>query len=131
MTDGRVELVFDTFAWVEELGGGPLADAVHALHVAHDVGTPVVVLAELARLAARRTPDRLDAVLDAVRSTSTLLPVDHEIAIAAGATRARLEPRRRGIGLVDCLVLETARAAGAALVTGDPHLRGLPGVRSL
>ncbi len=126
-----LDFVFDTYAWVEELSGGAHADEVYALHAAHDVGTSVLTLAELAHVAQRRTPKQRDEVLDAVRGTSEVLPVTPEIAVAAGLTRARLQAVRPGIGLVDCLIYETARAAGALLVTGDRHLEGLPGVRFL
>ncbi|MHB8606079.1 MAG: PIN domain-containing protein [Thermoplasmatota archaeon] len=126
-----VELVFDTFAWIELLGGGPGGADAEALHISHDVGTPVVVLAEAAHLYARRAPHHLAAALDAIRSTSELLPLTPEIAESAGKTRAAFEGARKGIGLVDCIVLETARAAGVPLVTGDPHLKGLKGVRFL
>lgn len=126
-----IELVVDTFAWVELLAGTPLGEEVYALHPAHDVGTPVVVLAELAHLDAPRLPDRLDEVLEAVAATSAILPVEPGVAAAAGRTRARLEATRKGIGLVDRLVLETARANGADLLTADPHPRGLDGVRFL
>lgn len=123
--------VFDTYAWVEELGGGPMANEVHGIHVPHDIGTSVLSLAELAHVATRRTPEHLERILETVRATSEILPVTAAIAEAAGRTRAALESERKGIGLVDCLTYETARSVGAVLVTGDPHLRGLEGVRFL
>jgi hypothetical protein len=38
---------------------------------------------------------------------------------------------RKDFGLVDAIILETARAARATLVTGDVHFRGVEGVRFL
>jgi len=130
-TDGRVDLVFDTWAWIEELDAGPHGAAILALHQAHDVGTPHVVLAELVYLTAHRNPGRLDDMIERVLATSTLLETTQDIALAAGRARAALAHERRGIGLVDCIVLETARAVAAPLVTGDPDLVGLEGVRSV
>lgn len=124
----RVAVVFDTFAWVEHLGNGPRADRVEEILVAKHIGTPVIVLAELAHLYATRAPEKLHPVLAAVEDRSAVLTLTREIAVAAGRTRTRLAASRKGIGLVDCLILETARAHGAMLLTGDPHLKGLEGV---
>lgn len=123
-----VEVVFDTFAWIEEFDHGTHGEAVHRTLLARRVGTPLVVLAELAHLYETRAPRSAEVALSAVRATSDLLPLTADIAVAAGVTRARLAKTRRGIGLVDCMVYETARAHGVPLLTGDPHLKGLEGV---
>jgi predicted nucleic acid-binding protein len=127
----RVELVFDTYAWVELLSEGRHAERVQELHVTRNVGTPTVVLAELAALYEARMPEMREAALEAVTSTTADLPLAPHVAVAAGCTRARLARERKGIGFVDCLILETARSLDARLVTGDPHLRGLDGVEFL
>jgi predicted nucleic acid-binding protein len=127
----RLAYVFDTFAWIEELGDGPFRELVHGIHVTNHVGTPGVVLAEIAHVFEARAPEALDRVLGAVTSTSVPLALTNDIAIAAGKTRALLASTREGIGLVDCIALETARAHRARLLTGDPHLRGLDGVEFL
>lgn len=123
-----VDLVFDTFAWLEELGHGPFGERVHALHVAKRIGTPVVALAELAHIHELRHPQSRETAIETVMGTSTVLPLTAAIAVAAGRTRAQLAASRRGIGLIDCIILETARAHGARLLTGDPHLKGLDDV---
>lgn len=96
-----------------------------------EVGTPDVVLAELAHYYERRPHPNRDAAIEAAMSTSALLPTTPQIALAAGVLRGRLESTRKGIGIVDCIVLETARAHGATLLTGDPHLKGLKSVQFL
>lgn len=127
----KLDLAFDTFAWLEQLGDGPLAEKVQALHYTKNVGTPIPVLAEIANIYDARAPEARERALEVVLSTSIVLPLTPEIAIAAGRTRAKLSATRKGIGLIDCLILETARAAGARLVTGDAHLKGLDGVEFL
>src|SRR5436309_4203279 len=126
-TEG-IGYVFDTFAWIETIGNGPHANAVHARHIAHDVGTPGVVLAEVAHLYETRAPEHRDRAVDLVTGTSLHLDLTPEIAHASGRLRAKLAKTRKGIGLVDCIALETARAHGAKLLTGDAHLKGLDGV---
>lgn len=129
MTDAR--LVFDTFAWIEAFEETDRGREAFALLATHEVWTPVVVLAEIANIVTRRRPDALAPVLDAVRSTSVMLGLDEETCVEAGRLRTELVATRRGIGMVDCLVLAMARAHGAPLVTGDEHFRGLDGVHFL
>lgn len=127
----RDRLVFDTFAWVEAFEDTPAGRRAFALLSTHDVWTPDLVLAELANIVTRRRPETLPHVLDAVRSTSLVLALDGDTAVAAGSLRTELARTRKGIGMVDCLVLAMARAHGAPLVTGAPHFRDLEGVRFL
>lgn len=127
----QIDLVFDTFAWIEEFDDGPHAEAVHRQHTSRRVGTPTVVLAEVAHLYDLRAPRMRDDALEAIQSTSELLALTPEIAVKAGRTRARLAKTRKGIGLVDCIIYETARVHDAKLLTGDRHLKGLDGVEFL
>lgn len=124
-----IDLVFDTYAWIETLEGTARGEEIAALLAAHDVATPTVVLGEIADVVGRRKPEHVPASVEAVMSTSILLDLPSEIAVAAGELRTELRPRRRGIGMIDCIVLATARHIGAEVVTGDPHLRDLDGVR--
>lgn len=126
-----VDLVFDTFAWIEIFDHGPGGERAHAMLLAKRVGTPVVALAEISHLYATRAPEKRAEAIEAVRDRSATLDLTPDIALAAGATRAKLSAARKGIGLVDCIILETARAHGAKLLTGDLHLKGLDGVEFL
>lgn len=63
--------------------------------------------------------------------SSTIVPIDSDIAIAASTAttelRERANAQRLGPpGLGDGIVLATARRAESRLLTGDPHFRGLP-----
>ncbi len=67
-----------------------------------------------------------------LRKSTALLPEDERIAVRAGETRSRMRSAgRKDFGLIDGIIYETARAVDAVLVTGDPHFRGVRGVRFL
>jgi predicted nucleic acid-binding protein len=53
------------------------------------------------------------------------VPLDEETAEMAGKISAERRSRVRGWGLVDSIVLATARARGMKVITGDEHFRGL------
>lgn len=124
----EIEVVFDTFAWIEQFDDGAHAEIVQRTHLSRRVGTPLVVLAEVTHLYETRAPKRTSDAIHAIQATSDMLPLTPEIATEAGRTRAKLGRTRKGIGIIDCIILETARAHDARLLTGDPHLKGLEGV---
>lgn len=67
-----------------------------------------------------------------IKEVTALLPEDERIAVRAGETKNRMRAEgRHGFGLIDGIIFETARAVDAILLTGDPHFRGVRGVRFL
>ncbi len=96
------------------------------------VGTPLVVVAELRDKYVRERVPEWSRDLEFIKDTTALLPEDEPIAVRAGETKNRMRAEgRRGFGLIDGIIYETARAVDAVLVTGDPHFRGARGIRFL
>lgn len=130
--EARLDRVLDSFAWVEYFRGTEAGRAVADELEASVASTPLVVVAELRdKYVRERVPD-WPRDLGFIKEVSTLLPEDEAIAVRAGETKNRLRAAgRRGFGLIDGIIYETARAVDAVLVTGDPHFRGVRGVRFL
>lgn len=128
-----MNLTIDTFAWIEILRDTPRGRAASLrIETADRSLTPSVVLAEFAS-ACRRDGFSDDAILGelgAIREASDIVPIDSSIALGAahfleelrGSARAR---KLSMPGLVDSVVLATARRERTALLTGDPHFRTL------
>jgi predicted nucleic acid-binding protein len=77
------------------------------------------------------TDEIIDEELGAIRESSEIVPIDHELAIAAAhlTEELRSSARVRRIplpGLADGLVLATARRSRSRLLSGDPHFRDRP-----
>ena len=60
-----------------------------------------------------------------LKTISALSPLDEETAELAGKISAERRRQVRGWGLVDSIVLATARLRKMKVVTGDEHFRGL------
>lgn len=60
-----------------------------------------------------------------MRIRSMIATLDDDIAELAGTISAERRAKVKGWGLVDSVVLATARARGVKIVTGDEHFRDL------
>lgn len=60
-----------------------------------------------------------------LKTVSALAPLDEETAEMAGRISAERRQQVRGWGLVDSIVLATARTKKMKVVTGDEHFRDL------
>ncbi len=126
------DTVLDSFAWVEYFRGTEAGPQVGGELGAALVGTPLLVVAGLrGKYVRERVPDWFRD-LAFIRLMTALLPEDEGIAVRAGETKNGMrEEGRTGFGLIDAVIYETFRAVDATLVTSDPHLRGIRGVRFL
>ena len=129
-----MKLVIDSYAWIELFLGSDKGRKVKQMIAnAEEVRTPDIVLAELTRKYLREKAEdaRIVSRLETIRSTSSVTPVDVEVALQAGkaffelAEKARKE-RHRAPGLFDAIVLATARVHDSNVITGDEHFRRLP-----
>ena len=127
--EAPLDRVLDSFAWVEYFRGSPGGRTAAEALESSLCGTPLVVVAELRDKYVREGVPGWREDFEFLREATTLLPESEGIAVRAGETKNRMRGEgRSGFGLIDAIVLETAREVGAILVTGDPHFRGLRGV---
>src|SRR6266498_1961229 len=112
--EARLDRVLDSYAWVEYFRGTEAGRAVaEALETAL-AGTPLVVLAELRDKYVREQVPDWARDFAFIKEATTLLPEDENIAVRAGESKNRMRSEgRRGFGLIDGIILETARALDA------------------
>ncbi|MCP8315851.1 MAG: PIN domain-containing protein [archaeon] len=129
-----MKIVVDSYAWIEIfLGSEKGAKAKQIIGEAEEGRTPDIVLAEIARKYSREGVKEAEIRhrLRVIHATSIITSIDSEIAILAGKTylesleRAQKE-KLQNPGLFDAIVLATARAYNAKVITGDEHFRNLP-----
>jgi predicted nucleic acid-binding protein len=129
-----LNLVLDSYAWIELFLGGEKGEKVKQLiSDADEVRTPSIVLAEVSRKYHRENVDekRIKSRLETISSTSILTSVDTLVALKAGraylelAEKAKQE-RRRPPSLFDAIVLATARQHDSKVLTGDEHFKSFP-----
>lgn len=99
---------------------------------ADEAFTPSIVLAELARKYHREGMDSgvVRSWLRGISEATEIHAIDIELSMMSAQAAADLTAmaHKEGIsgpGLGDALVLATARALNARVVTGDPHFKGL------
>jgi predicted nucleic acid-binding protein len=117
-------VLVDTSAWIEWLIGSPTGEALsERLPQQSDWLVPTMVQLELAKWLTREVgEDKADQVI-AFTQVCQVVPLDTEIALAA-ADACRMHK----LATADAIILATARARGATLLTCDAHFEGLPGV---
>lgn len=117
--------VLDTFAWIEYFAGSKQGERVRSYVEGGEALTPSIVVAEFTDKYVREGMNPDDR-LAFIRLKSAVLPLDDLIAEASGRISAERRRKVKGWGLVDSIVLATARASDASIVTGDEHFRDLP-----
>jgi predicted nucleic acid-binding protein len=115
----------DTSAWIEWLiGSSTGAQVAETLPDQADWIVPTMVQLELAKWLMREVSEsRADQVI-AFTQVCRIVPLDTGIALAAADAC-----RDHGLATADAIILATARAHGARLLTCDTHFRGIAGVQ--
>jgi len=117
-------VLVDTSAWIEWLIGSPTGESLSEhLPAQSDWLVPTIVQLELAKWLTREVgEDKADQVI-AFTQVCHIMPLDTEIALAA-AEACRVHK----LATDDAVILATARAHAAQILTCDAHFDGLPGV---
>lgn len=117
-------VVLDSFAWIEYFNGTSAGVKVQDfLHNGLAV-TPAIVVAELSEKYRRLDRD-FGSKYDFVRARTSIVPLEEELARAAGELNFERKKRVKGWGMADSIILATARRSSSRVVTGDPHFRDL------
>jgi len=125
-------MVFDSYAWIEYFLGSDKGRTVREYLNTEEVVTPSIVLAEIARKYLRDGMEQEDVVkrLNFISANSTIIEIDVELSLAAAkayltlSEKTKVEQLRRP-SLTDGIILASAKALRAKIVTGDEHFKGL------
>ena len=117
-------VVLDSFAWIEYFNGTSAGEKVQSFLETGFVVTPAIVVAELSEKHKRLNRD-FGPKYDFVKARTSVVPLEEELARAAGELNFERKKRVKGWGMADSIVLATARRSGSRIVTGDPHFRDL------
>ena len=116
--------VVDSFAWFEYFLGSELGKRVVNHIEGGKVLTPTVVIAELSEKYSRINVDFKEK-LKFISFRSSLIPLDERIAEYAGRLSVERKRKVRRWGMVDSIILATARVNECRVITGDEHFRDL------
>ena len=116
-------MLIDTYAWIEFFNGTEKGAKVKEILKNNACFTSAICLAELSEWIERERLDGKDK-LNAVKSLSSIIGLDEETLLLAGILKVEKRKRVKGFGLLDAIVLATAKQYGLKIVTGDKHFSG-------
>jgi predicted nucleic acid-binding protein len=117
-------IVVDSSGWLEFLTDGALADE-YAKHLrqAGGVITPTIVIYEVYKHAKRLLSEELAVNAVAAMQKTRVVPLTDELALVAADLSLAYK-----LPMADAIVLATAHAHDADVVTSDSDFAGVPGV---
>ena len=122
-----MNFTLDTFVWIEYFEGSKSGEVIKQLleDGIHNLFTPSIALAELsdAVVKGKVRADWSD-VIRFVALNTHIKEIDSEIAGESGIIKNNLRKKHPNFGLIDAIVLATARKLKSLLLTGDEHLTG-------
>ncbi len=120
-------VVIDSSGWIEFFTDGPKANAyARYLKQPEKVITPAVVMYEVYKKIKRERGDEMAKLCVAQMEKTQLVPIDPAIALRAADLSVEFS-----LPMADSLVLATARALGAQLITSDIDFRKVTGATVL
>ncbi len=121
----RVESVeLDSFAWLEYLFGSRLGAQVRPWVEKTRSLTPSVVLAELSEKHQRFELD-FGQALKLIGVKTRIVPLDKTIGVLAGRLAFERKKRVKGWGVIDSIILASARNFRLKILTGDSRSKDL------
>ena len=116
--------VIDSFAWIEYFVGSKAGELAEQYIDGGQSITPTIVIAELSAKYARLKQDFAPKLRFIVLKSRTVA-LDEDIATLAGVISVERKIKVSRWGLVDSIILATARLQKANVVTGDQHFSDL------
>lgn len=121
------KFLLDTWAWIEYFEGSEIGRKVdEKIRSEDEIYTSIVTLAELSDNFHRKdviTGYSWEEIREFVETKTEILPVTPEDSSKAGKTKAEERKEMKDFGLMDAIILETARRKEAKPISGDPHLQ--------
>jgi predicted nucleic acid-binding protein len=118
--------LLDTWAWMEFYEGSSTGKEIYRLIQSNEtVCTSTVTIAELSDNYQREnlvTDHSWTEIRNFVESKSEIIPPNPKIASEAGKIKKKAREKQPDFGLMDAVILATAREKDLKLLTGDPHL---------
>lgn len=119
------EYIVDSYAWVEYFRGSEAGKKVKEFIEGGKAATATITVAELREKYAREDRPYFDEDLLFIAASTAIINLTKDIAVKAGEINATMKTRVKGWGMADSIILATAQATKARVVTGDKHFEGL------
>ncbi|MBI4210913.1 MAG: PIN domain-containing protein [Candidatus Diapherotrites archaeon] len=115
-------MLLDTNAWIEYFKGTKKGLQVREILHSKQCYTCSISLAELSEWIEKENIDRSEK-LNGVKSQSTIVFPDARTLESAGIIKCRKRKTFKDFGMIDAIILATAKTYGLQIVTGDSHFK--------
>ena len=115
-------MLLDTYAWIEFFNGTEKGVKVKQLLKEKACFTSAICLAELSEWIERNNIDR-NSKMNAVKNLSSIIGLDQQTLELAGILKIKKRKTAKGFGLIDAIILATAKQYRLKIVTGDKHFK--------
>lgn len=118
-------ILVDSCGWLEYLADGPNAGSyAEPIEGTEDVLVPTICILEVFKKVLQERGEGQALEVSALMQRGRVAALDTTIAMSAAKLSSEL-----GLPLADSVILATARAHDAVVLTQDTHFRGVAGVR--
>ena len=114
-------MMLDSFAWMEYFMGTEKGEKVREIVESDTIlyASPVI-LAEIYSKSQRVDGSGKERV-EFILNRCVVVEFDDEIGVEAGRIHAEMKSRVRDFGMIDALIIASARKRGLKILTGDKH----------
>lgn len=123
----KVNVLIDSFGWIEYFGDGPLANK-YGSYIENTIKdrylTPTIVLYEVyKKIKKERTEEKALWASAYISANTEIIHLNERIALEAAEISLV-----QGLHMADAIIVATADVFKAKIVTSDPHFEGLKNV---
>ncbi len=116
-------MLVDTSAWVEFLKGSEKGQKIRNILKAETCFTSIISIAELSSIGLEIGYEPAE-ILSKVKSLSYFLGLDENILLLAGKIKSEKRKIFKNFGLIDAIILSTAKQNGLKIISCDVHFKG-------
>ena len=120
-------ILIDSYGWIEYFGDGPLADA-YASYIekadSENTVTPTIVVYEVYRKIKNTKGEQKALEAYAQMSQTKIIELNSVLSLEAADIGLTT-----GLGMADSIIVATAKAYNAEIITSDKHLKGIKRVK--
>jgi len=115
--------VIDSSAWIEYFAGSKEGEEVSKILKKGEIFSLNIIISEVISKIKRRGMD-FNSAYRVILSHSKILEMNSKTAKESGLLHAEIKEKQKNFGLVDAIILISARKIKANLVTLDNHFKG-------
>ena len=118
-----MKILVDSSAWIEYLEGSEAGERVSQILKNEEIYSINLIIAEVVSKIKRNNQD-FNLAYKIISSNSMVFDLNPRIAKEAGLIHAEIKKKVRNFGLIDAIILSSAKKLNAKILTNDTHFEG-------